>query len=171
MRRKPPLYGRRRSASVHLPSLFGLLVFTPRMNNQPSNTAPSNAAEVLLRNVIEPGLCTGCGACVAITADRDVFMQDTPRGPQPCINGKQLPEEAVRICPAYRLSYPELYRNHYGSVPGAWLLGHYVKVRTGHASDPEIRRLGASGGTITATLCHLLESGEVDAVLAVRQGA
>lgn len=97
-------------------------------------------------------------------------MEESPSGPLPAFHGCAVPEPSTRVCPAYRLSYPELYRYRYGKTPDSWLLGKNISVRTGHASDPEIRRLGASGGTISATLCYLLDSGEVDVVIAVRQG-
>lgn len=43
-------------------------------------------------------------------------------------------------------------------------------VRIGHASDPDVRLRGASGGILTTTLSYLLQSDRVDAVIAVRQG-
>ena len=75
-----------------------------------------------------------------------------------------------RVCPAFKLSYPQLYRDHYGKVPESGLLGQVIEVRVGAARDAFIRRQGASGGILTSTLCYLLQSGRVDAVIAVRQG-
>jgi coenzyme F420 hydrogenase subunit beta len=97
-------------------------------------------------------------------------MTDSPRGPVPYFGGSPEPEAAVRVCPAHRLSYPDLYRAHFGHTPANWLLGEVQAVRTGYSADPAIRRLGASGGVITTVLIHLLEQGHVDAVIAVRQG-
>lgn len=124
----------------------------------------------LQREVLRPGLCTGCGACVALCAAGNTRMERTPLGPRPRIEPDALPREALDVCPAYRLSYPELYRWHYGATPDSWLLGRVIRVRTGFAGDPGIRAAGASGGVLTAVLCHLLATRRVDAVLAVRQG-
>ena len=38
-------------------------------------------------------------------------------------------------------------------------------MKTGWATDPELRHAGASGGALSALLVHLLETGEVEAVL------
>lgn len=97
-------------------------------------------------------------------------MRYTSVGPVPEFTGESLSEAAVRVCPAYKLSYPDLYHYHYGQKPVSWLLGHTRKVYVGHVREEQKRRSAASGGVITSTLCHLLESGRVDGVVAVRQG-
>jgi coenzyme F420 hydrogenase subunit beta len=81
-----------------------------------------------------------------------------------------LPELAWEACPGKGVDYPKLYRDHYGALPGSWLVGPIIATRTGYAADPAIRARGASGGVTTAVLLHLLESGRVDAAIVVRQG-
>ena len=120
-------------------------------------------------DVIEPGLCVGCGGCVAWS--RSSKMQVTELGPVPLFSDEEsLPEAAIECCPAYKLNYPALYKSHYGKHPENWLTGIALKVRTGYASDEGIRAAGASGGVLTRVLIHLLESGQVHAVIAVKQG-
>lgn len=41
-------------------------------------------------------------------------------------------------------------------------LGKHVKCRMGYAGDESIRHNAASGGMVTALLCHLLRSGQID---------
>lgn len=41
-------------------------------------------------------------------------------------------------------------------------LGGHVRCRMGYASDESIRHNAASGGMVTALLCHLLKSGQID---------
>lgn len=41
-------------------------------------------------------------------------------------------------------------------------LGNHVKCRMGYASDETIRHNAASGGMVTALLCHLLKTGQID---------
>jgi len=48
-----------------------------------SITGPSDVCEQLIRRVIRPGLCTGCGACVGLDASGKSVMEDTPLGPVP----------------------------------------------------------------------------------------
>lgn len=45
------------------------------------------------------------------------------------------------------------------------LWGPYLDMRTGHATDPEIRFIGSSGGGLSAVAAWLLDSGAVDGVV------
>ena len=47
------------------------------------------------------------------------------------------------------------------------LWGPYLEMRTGWATDPELRFAGASGGALSGLLLHLLDSGTVDAVVQI----
>ncbi len=125
----------------------------------------------LVREVVKAGICTGCGACVALDASGRAAMADTPFGPVPDFpDGVVLPELAWTVCPGKGIAYAALYRRHYGRIPENWLLGCFKAVRTGHSADPDIRRQGASGGVLTQVLIHLLETGRIDAAVVVRQG-
>ena len=68
------------------------------------------------------------------------------------------------------VNYPDLYKKVYGCFPSNWLVGHVMKVRTGHAANKKIRANAASGGVITQTLIYLLENKLVDAVVIAKQG-
>ncbi len=130
-----------------------------------------NVAERLTRDVVRAGICTGCGACVALDATGRSLMVDTPFGPIPEFHANtELPELAWKVCPGKGIRYAELYRRHYGQLPDNWLLGCFQAVRTGYSAVPEIRQAGASGGVMTHVLLHLLDTGRIDAVIAVRQG-
>lgn len=122
--------------------------------------------------VIAPGICTGCGACVALAPSASARMIQAPGGVIPEFDTScELPELAWISCPGKGIDYPELYRKHYCSLPTDWRVGHIDKLYTGHATDPAIRRAGASGGATTAVLIHLLESGRIDAAILAKQGA
>lgn len=98
-------------------------------------------------------------------------MERTARGPQPVYApGADMPELAWEACPGKGVDYPKLYLDHYGRLPDSWLVGNIIATRTGHAADPAIRAVGASGGVTTAVLIHLLESGRIDGAIVVRQG-
>ncbi|MEM7237789.1 MAG: Coenzyme F420 hydrogenase/dehydrogenase, beta subunit C-terminal domain [Pseudomonadota bacterium] len=45
------------------------------------------------------------------------------------------------------------------------LWGPVLEVRSGHATDPDIRRTASSGGALSALLVHLLESGAVETIV------
>jgi coenzyme F420 hydrogenase subunit beta len=121
--------------------------------------------------VIKPGICTGCGACVALAKPGTARMVQSPTGVIPEFDSNcELPQFAWTACPGKGINYPELYLQHYGSLPTDWRVGHVDKLWTGHASDPSIRRAGASGGTTTAVLIYLLETGRIDAAILAKQG-
>jgi coenzyme F420 hydrogenase subunit beta len=131
----------------------------------------TDVAERLQRRVVKPGICVGCGACVALDASGGSLMERTPKGPRPhYAPGAALPELAWEACPGKGIDYPRLYQDHYGRLPDSWLVGHIIATRTGHAADPAIRARGASGGATTAVLLHLLETKRIDAAIVVRQG-
>jgi coenzyme F420 hydrogenase subunit beta len=127
--------------------------------------------DYLEKEVIGRNNCVGCGMCVSLLGgvmvknESGVFPVFSPNSQQANL------DKIVRLaCPGHGIHYPSLYRKYYGKLPDSWLLGEIIKVRTGYASDEPVRRNGASGGVITATLCYLLESGYIDAAIVVQQG-
>jgi coenzyme F420 hydrogenase subunit beta len=129
------------------------------------------SAAILESRVVRGGTCTGCGACVALDRHRSSRMRGTARGVVPELGREvDLPEWTLDACPGYGIDYPALTRLHYGAAATEALVGPFIAVRTGFAADPRIRTAGASGGVMTRTLLHLLESGRVDGAVLVRQG-
>lgn len=126
----------------------------------------------LRREVIDAGICTGCGACAALAPSGCARMEDTPSGPRPVFapGTHDLPPLAWDACPGKGIDYPALYLRHYERLPDNWLLGCFQQVRTGYSSDEAIRRGSASGGILSHTLTYLLEQGQIDAAIVVRQG-
>lgn len=113
--------------------------------------------------VLRAGLCTGCGACVSDVVRTPGRMRLMPSGfLRPVFDAALTREEdsrAASVCPAVTLDLP--------AVPGATLdaeWGPLVQVRTGWATDAEVRHRGSSGGGISTLLIHLLESAQVDFV-------
>lgn len=125
----------------------------------------------LANEVIQRGTCAGCGACVALASPGTASMSPSPEGVIPkFLDDCVLPDLAWLACPGKGVNYPELYQQHYGSLPGDWRVGHVHALWTGFSSDPHIRRTGASGGVTSAVLIHLLETGRIDAAVLVKQG-
>lgn len=130
-----------------------------------------DVAERLFHQVIKPGICVGCGACVALDSSGKSKMEFKEIGPVPNFSKDSiLPELAWDVCPGKGINYPVLYEKHYGSTPTNWITGRVQQVRIGYASNDKIRKVGASGGVITQTLIHLLESGRIDGAIVVKQG-
>ena len=127
----------------------------------------------LQNNVITPGLCTHCGTCAGLS-NGALHMQDSVHGPLPMPTQKgpiALERIAYDACPGKGVDYPKINRALFGIEPENWLIGNYRSISIGYASDPSIRRHGASGGVITRTLIYLLETGRIDGAVVVQQGS
>lgn len=128
------------------------------------------------RDIIDSGNCTHCGACVGLHPDLLTF-QETKDGPCPQLIEPLTTQEveqklslAWAVCSGRGVPYPELYRA-FNQEPNHWLIGPYRRLWTGFATQPDIRRRGASGGVITRTLIDLLERGRIDGAVVLKQGS
>jgi len=128
--------------------------------------------ERLASEVINAGLCVGCGACVAGVAGKQARMVRRPGGLEPDFrsDSEDLDELFWEACPGKGVDYPRLYRAHYGQLPDDWRVGIVRRVWIGYSADPAVRRAGASGGVMTAVLMYLLETGRINGAILVRQG-
>lgn len=120
-----------------------------------------------IAEVVENGLCIGCGLCEALTAGR-VSMRLTSFGAlRPDTVDRFTPTEEAALlaaCPGVVAAprpllpvAPDPVWGAHGTMCMAW------------AADPTIRYEAATGGVLTALGVFLLESGQVDAVLHVGQ--
>jgi coenzyme F420 hydrogenase subunit beta len=144
----------------------------------PGGPAAGRASTDLWRRfqgeVLDPGNCAHCGACVGLCPELLEF-RETPRGPLPALRAPRAPDDppalglAWAACPGRGVPYPELFR-FLGAAPQSWLLGPFRALYTGFATDPAVRRRGASGGVITRVLIHLIETGRVQGAVVLRQG-
>lgn len=115
-----------------------------------------------IEGVVRAGLCVGCGACTSAgLVDRPARMTLSTSGfLRPEFDGTLSDDEdrrAIAACPAVNLRLEPQ-----APVHPEW--GPLVDVRTGWATDQEVRFRGSSGGTLSALLIHLLESGKADFV-------
>ena len=117
------------------------------------------------------GLCLGCGACAFICPEENIRLAD-------CIDEGIRPEVAnpaacgschacLAVCPAWENDHTEINQR-----PGVLrelvpFCGPVMEIWEGHASDPEIRFRGASGGVITALAAFALAHESVHGVLHV----
>ena len=123
-------------------------------------------AEVGLDSIVAGGLCSGCGACVGAAGAATVQMRVALGGfARPVALVRLSDEQQARIrdiCPGLSLAHGAARPPGVHYDP-AW--GPIASLHTGHATDPEVRHQGSSGGVLSALLIHLLESRQVDAVL------
>jgi coenzyme F420 hydrogenase subunit beta len=128
-----------------------------------------------IENVVESGLCCGCGACAGLAPADYAMVDHVDDGlrPQRCAGAgpaldKATARELVGVCPGVELVLdranfadgidPELC-DEFGPVLGVW---------EGGASDQAVRYQGSSGGVITALAAFGLASGRAYGVVHVR---
>jgi coenzyme F420 hydrogenase subunit beta len=140
---------------------------------QGAGNAPCSRSFLRIESeVIDAGLCTHCGTCVGLSGGT-LQMRSGPSGPLPvAMPGVQVRLDSIAYdaCPGKGINYPAAYHDVFGAYPQNWLIGPYRRVFVGNSRVPEIRRRGASGGIITQTLVYLLENGQIDGAVVLRQG-
>lgn len=124
-------------------------------------------APTSIREVVDNGLCIGCGLCESVTGG-ELTMQLTSAGalrPAP-LDALRPEHEATLLaaCPGVTVS-PRTRLN----VETDPIWGAHGTMRLGWAGDPQVRFEAATGGVLTALGMHLIESGQVEAVLHVGQ--
>ncbi len=127
---------------------------------------PRTASSVA--EVVESGLCIGCGLCEAL-APGSVMMKLADVGamrPMP-VDGFTPEQEAAVLaaCPGV-VSMPRVDAEPHADVDPVW--GAVTSVAIAWAGDPDVRFRAATGGVLTGLALQLLDSGEVDAILHVR---
>lgn len=119
-----------------------------------------------LRQVVDYGLCTGCGACASLAQPGAINMAITRDGflrPQfHTVLGAAEEARLLAVCPGSAVGEGK------PSEPSArrdTIFGSYQLMQKAYARDPEARFKAATGGALTALAMYLIDSGEVDAVL------
>lgn len=131
-----------------------------------------NPLDRLIADVVRPGLCLGCGACAGVCRSGALGFPDELGDCVPAVTGSpgRAPAEdewSYSGCPGREVDFPGLNAFCFGGQPPNLMLGHWRSLWVGYATDPAMRRAGASGGVITAAGCSLLEKKIVDGVIAL----
>jgi coenzyme F420 hydrogenase subunit beta len=122
-----------------------------------------------LGRIVADGACHRCGSCAGvcpagvIEPDDDYFPDWRPRL-QRCTDCGL----CVKVCPGAAFSYPAFSSACFGlDASLAEDHGHFLQAFLGYSTEPEMRRVSASGGLGTRLPQFLLETGRVTAALSV----
>ncbi|MBW2232895.1 MAG: glycosyltransferase, partial [Deltaproteobacteria bacterium] len=128
-----------------------------RPRSQMTSTDPD------LSGVRREGMCIACGACRAV--DDRIQLQVDPKRLiyEPDSAGDR---RAAEVCPSTKVDYEQLHRFVFGSIPTG-PVGLVDSIRLAQSTDLERNRRASSGGLIKEAIGHLLESGRVEAVIAI----
>ena len=115
-------------------------------------------------------LCLGCGACAYICPEQKVrLVNDLEQGIRPVVGTEACISctQCLEVCPAIDNDHRGI--NARDGVIAELLpaFGPVLEVWEGHASDPEIRRAGSSGGLLTALSLYCLEREGMHGVLQI----
>ncbi|MBY6066575.1 Coenzyme F420 hydrogenase/dehydrogenase, beta subunit C-terminal domain [Leisingera aquaemixtae] len=113
-----------------------------------------------VKEVVEAGLCIGCGLCEAL-APECWKMAYTPQGRlRPSRIGPGSDAAILKACPG------AVARPNGETAPlGDAVWGGYHRMQEAWAGDPDTRFRAATGGVLTALAAHLLRSGEARFIL------
>lgn len=121
----------------------------------------------LFEEVINKGLCAGCGACITgcpyIVAHRGrIVVLDKCTGTD---------GDCYKHCPRTSLDFDAVSEAVFGEAYRGGELGQVAQVIMARAKDPEILKRGQDGGTVTSLLALALEEGLIEAVVNTRMDA
>lgn len=118
----------------------------------------------LVSHVISRGLCTGCGACVAVCPFPNVlaYEHEEPKLVGECTNCGICP----RVCPRYESSVTEMENFVFGRQREMdEEFGVYKQVLVARSTDEEVLRKSQDGGVVITILTSALESGLIDGAI------
>jgi len=120
-----------------------------------------------LQDVVDWGLCTGCGACYyacdkhAVTLVNIESVGIRPRFDEAC----ESCTSCLSICPGYQVDANLATGPAAKSSEADHEFGPALEIWEGHATDPEIRYKGSSGGLLSALALFCLERERMGFVL------
>ncbi len=121
-----------------------------------------------MRDVVDWGLCVGCGACYAYCDKDAVSLRNIESiGIRPIFTEPACSEcnECLDICPGLKtdgaLATGALPVKSDGDID----FGPYLEIWQGYATDPEIRFKGSSGALISALALYCIENENIDKII------
>ena len=119
-----------------------------------------------LSDVVDAGLCCGCGACLSHCGKAAVsLVNDEASGIRPVFVGGGCGDctECLSFCPGSVLDYRGLLDKY----PGKYhpLIGPYLEIWDGYSADDDSRRKASSGGALSALSLYCLEKENMESVL------
>ncbi len=131
----------------------------------------TQSATQRLYDIVEQGLCIGCGLCESVAGRETVTMMKVPSGYQHPVVIGELDHATVDtiydVCPGTRVDgLPDGLISDGATVDPVW--GPWRRIALGWAGDPVVRYEGSTGGVLTALAQYLLNTRRVDFILHVK---
>lgn len=130
---------------------------------------PKKAFADLQKEIVDVGLCQGCGACSGFCPTGGVVHDGDEC--EPSLAGECIScGICVDVCGGKDIPLPRLEERLFGrrrdeGHPFEYWLGVFRQCLAGHATDPRLRRGGASGAVASGLVKFALASGRIEAAL------
>ena len=123
-----------------------------------------------IEEVLNAGLCNGCGTCVGLCPNSAIYMSKTKEGYIPKLNRNECNQCGIcfDVCPGHSVNFRKLNSMIFGKEQKDILMGNYINCYVGHATDLNIRHNSTSGGIITSLLIFAIEEGIIDGALVTK---
>jgi coenzyme F420 hydrogenase subunit beta len=121
-----------------------------------------------LKDVVDWGLCTGCGACYSACSRGGVELVNVEDvGIRPRFRSSDCASctKCLSICPGYQVDSDLAMGPRAHETEADHEFGPALELWEGYASDPEIRYQASSGGLLSALSLYCIERLEMKAVL------
>ena len=121
-----------------------------------------------IQDVVDWGLCTGCGACHYACSKSAVSLLNLEAvGIRPRFHNALCAgcKECLLICPGRQVEADLAIGGHAEISEGDHEVGYALEIWEGYAADLEIRRQGSSGGLLSALALYCLEKEGMEFVL------
>ncbi len=128
------------------------------MGSEKLNKKSENGPNDLQQEILNQGLCCGCGACenlcpyIDVVRGESIFIADCDQEDGDCYN----------YCPMTIVDVPYLEERIFGSHRDDFSLGYYTNVKKARSSSSKIRRDSQYGGLVTSLVSFLLSEGFAD---------
>ena len=146
--------------------LLALACLRPSLQDTRDRSTPMTHP---IEKITRDHLCMGCGNCAAALPDRIRMVDTRDHGRRPDVHDPRLSpadaERLERICPGAGIRPAVTTRD--GDLD-ALTWGPVLEVWEGHATDPDLRWRGGSGGVVSALAAFALSSGRVAGTVQVR---
>ena len=125
---------------------------------------------MFLSDIIEQGLCLGCGTCAGVCPTSAISMRMSEGLFLPEINQKKCNgcQFCISSCPGYSMDFKALRSKIFGEEPKSSAIGNYIQCYVGHSTNEQIRYDSTSGGLITQLLIFALEHNLIDGAVVTR---
>ncbi len=126
------------------------------------------SAKQRLYQIVEHGMCIGCGICESVAGADRLKMELVSNGfERPCVTSDlnhEIVDSIVSVCPGTHVEgLPTSLIDDDSQLDDVW--GVFKEIYFSYSGEPAIRHVASTGGVLTGLALYLVESNSVDFIL------